>query len=61
MALDGIEDVRDGKLYYTDELIRKGVDAFGVELPKSVEYGDIEEVAEFIIREIILPQVGKKE
>jgi len=60
MALDGIEDVRDGRLYYTDALIRKALNAFGAKLPKSVEYEKIEEVAEFIIEEIILPQVGKR-
>ncbi len=60
MALDGIEDVRDGRLYYTDALIGKALNAFGAKLPKSVEYEKIEEVAEFIIEEIILPQVGKR-
>lgn len=51
--LDGIEDVRDGILYYTDELIRKGEKAFGVTLPKEVPFAGIEETADFIIREII--------
>lgn len=51
--LDGIEDVRDGILYYTDELIRKGEKAFGVTLPKKVPFTRIEETADFIIREII--------
>ena len=58
MALDGIEDVRDGRLYYTDELIEKVKKAFGAELPKFVEFEDIEKVAEFIIGEIIMPKVG---
>ena len=60
LALDGIEDIRDGRLYYTDALIEKAVNAFGAKLPKFVEYEQIEEVAEFIIEEIILPQVGKR-
>ena len=58
MALDGIEDVRDGRLYYTDGLIEKVKKAFGAELPKFVEFEDIEKVAEFIIGEIIMPKVG---
>lgn len=59
MALDGIEDVRDGRLYYTDGLIEKTKKAFGTELPKFVEFEDIEKVAEFIIGEIIMPQIGE--
>ncbi len=60
MALDGIEDVREGRLYYTDALIEKVKRAFGAELPKFVEYEKIEEVAELIVEEIILPQIGKE-
>lgn len=56
MYLDGIEDVKDGILYYTDELIQKARAAFGVEIPKSVEYESIEETAEFIIDRIIIPK-----
>ncbi len=56
MALDGIEDVTDGKLIYTDALIEKVRKAFGKELPKSVAYDEIENVAEYLINEIILPQ-----
>lgn len=56
MYLDGIEDVKDGILYYTDELIQKTRAAFGVEIPKSVEYENIEETAKFIIDRIIIPK-----
>ena len=59
MALDGVEDVRDGKLIYTDYLIEKAKKAFGVELPKSVAFDDIEKTAQFIIDEIITPQLNK--
>ena len=59
MALDGVEDVTDGKLIYTDALIEKSIKAFGVELPKTVAYDDIEKTAKFIIDEIILPQTNK--
>ena len=58
MALDGVEDVIDGKLIYTDDLIGKTVKAFGVKLPKAVAYEDIEKTAGFIIDKIILPQLA---
>lgn len=60
MALDGIEDVVDGKLIYTEELIQKVIEAFGVELPKTVSYNDIDKTAKFIIDEIIMPQLAGK-
>ena len=60
MALDGVEDVVDGKLIYTDALIEKAKKAFGAELPKTVAYDDIEKTAKFIIDEIIMPQLAKK-
>lgn len=58
LALDGVEDVVDGKLIYTDALIEKAKKAFGKELPKEVAYEDIEKVANFIITEIIMPQTA---
>lgn len=57
--LDGIENVIDGKLVYTDELISKAEKAFGVLLPKKVAFEEIEEVAQLIIDRIILPQTNK--
>ena len=60
MALDGVEDVVDGKLIYTDALIEKAKKAFGKELPKTVAYDDIDKTAKWIIDEIILPQTEKK-
>lgn len=51
--LDGIENVKDGTLFYTDELIQKARDAFGVTLPKEVTFAGIEETVAFIIKEII--------
>ena len=59
MALDGIEDVKDGTLIYTNHLIEKARKAFGVELPKKVAFEDIEKTAQFIIDEIITPQLAK--
>ncbi|MBD5141802.1 MAG: hypothetical protein HDT25_10400 [Ruminococcus sp.] len=55
MALDGIEDIVNGKLIYTDALIEKAKKAFGAELPKEVPFEDIEKTAEYIIEKIILP------
>ena len=60
IALDGIEDVTDGKLIYTDALIEKARKAFGKELPKTVAYDEIEKTAEYLINEIILPQTENK-
>lgn len=51
--LDGIENVENGVLFYTDELIQKTEKAFGVTLPKEVPFARIEETANFIIKEII--------
>ena len=60
MALDGVEDVVDGRLIYTDALLAKVKKAFGKELPKEVSFADIEKTAQFIIDEIILPQTQGK-
>lgn len=51
--LDGIEDVADGVLVYTDELLTKVKNAFGVDLVKRVAFDEIDQVAEFIIEKII--------
>ena len=51
--LDGIENVVDGVLYYTDELGDKVRKAFGVSLTKAVSFEKIEEVAQFLIAEVI--------
>lgn len=59
LALDGIEDIKDGSLYYTDDLISKVDNVFKVDLPKEVKYEDIEKTANFLIDEIITPQLNK--
>lgn len=51
--LDGIENVADGVLTYTDELLDKVKKVFGVELVKNVAFDEIDQVAEFIVKEII--------
>lgn len=59
IALDGVEDIRDGCLVYTDYLIEKAQKAFGVTLPKTVHYDDINKTADFIINKIINPALEK--
>lgn len=59
LALDGVEDIVDGTLYYTDDLIAKVKNVFGADLPKEVKYEDIEKTANFLIEEIINPQLNK--
>ena len=51
--LDGIENIENGVLIYTDELITKVKKIFGVDLVKRVSFEDIEKVAAFIVDEII--------
>ena len=58
LYLDGVEDVRDGCLVYTDELREKVREKFGAELPKTVAYEEIEKVAELLI-ESVIKKAGK--
>ncbi|MGN0639059.1 MAG: saccharopine dehydrogenase NADP-binding domain-containing protein [Huintestinicola sp.] len=51
--LDGVENVENGVLTYTDELIAKVRKAFGVDLVKTVAFDEIDATAAFIIKEII--------
>lgn len=53
--LDGIEQVAGGVLTYTDELLGKVKEAFGVDFVKKVALDESDEIASFIIREIIEP------
>ncbi|MCF0128008.1 MAG: hypothetical protein HUJ70_05530 [Pseudobutyrivibrio sp.] len=54
--LDGIDNVDNGALVYSDELIDKVRTAFEVDLVKSVSFNDIDKIAEFIIENIIEKQ-----
>lgn len=56
--LDGIENVSDGILTYTDELLAKVKSAFDVDLPKNVSFEEIDKVANLIIKEIIEKYAG---
>jgi hypothetical protein len=55
--LDGIEDVIDGTLVYTDELVSKVKDVFDVDLPKKVAFDEISKTAELLIEKIIKPNI----
>ena len=54
---DGIENVEDGFLVYTDDLIVKVKDRFSVEIPKRVHLADAEKVADLLIEGIVNPNV----
>jgi len=55
--LDGIKDIKDGVLYFTDELVEKVQTAFNVKLMSKVCFDDIEKAADFLINEIIKKQI----
>ncbi len=57
--LDGIENVADGTLFYTDELLAKIKAKFDVELQKTVKFSQIDSVANFIIERIINKALNK--
>lgn len=52
---DGIENVVDGCLIYTDELIKKVKARFNVDIPKRVKFSEAEKVANLLIDGIIKP------
>ena len=51
--LDGIKDVKEGALFYTEELIEKCRKAFGVSLMQKVPFEEIDQAAQFLITEVI--------
>ena len=54
---DGIENVMDSFLLYTDELIQKVKDRFNVDIPQKIHLSDAEAVANLLIDKIITPNV----
>lgn len=52
---DGIENIENGYLVYTDELLENVKDRFNVEIPKRVTLEDAEKVANLLINGIITP------
>ena len=59
IALDGIENVADGVLTYTDDLLRKVKSSFDVTVDKQVPLEAIERVSQLLIDKIIAPSVGR--
>ena len=56
---DGIENVTEGYLLYTDELIQKVKTRFNVDIPKRVHLSEAESVANLLIEKIINPNICK--
>lgn len=54
---DGIENIVDGSLVYTDELIRKVKERFHVDIPKRVSLPEAEKTASLLIDKIIMTSV----
>lgn len=52
---DGIENVVDGYLVYTDELVQKVKNKFNLEIPPKVHLSEAERVADLLINGIIKP------
>lgn len=55
--LDGIENVEDGILTYTDELLDKVKKEFNVSIPKQFSLENSADVVEILISEIIMPSL----
>lgn len=55
---DGIENVSEGCLVYTDELIQKVKTRFQVDIPKRVPLYEADQVANLLIEKIILPNIA---
>ena len=54
---DGVKDIQQGCLYYTPELVDKVKQKFEVDLPNNVAWNDIDIVGQYIIDNIITPNV----
>ena len=54
---DGIENVTDGYLIYTDELIQKVKYRFNVDIPKRVRLSESENIANLLIEGLIKPNI----
>lgn len=54
---DGIENVENGYLVYTDELIARVKDRFDVTIPKIIALSEAETVANMLIENIIMPNL----
>ena len=54
---DGIEDISNGSLFYTKDLVTKVKNVFDLDLPQEVKFENINSVALFIIKNIIEPNL----
>ena len=54
---DGIDNVENGCLVYTDELIQKVKEKFSLVIPKNIELSEAEIVAKLLIDEVIMPNI----
>lgn len=52
--LDGIEDVKEGNLIYTDELTSTVKKAFGVTLPKVTSFEDIDRISKLLVDNFLI-------
>lgn len=57
--LDGIENVSDGKLYYTPELIKRVWDEFSLDLPAVIGFDSLDSTGRFLIDQIIVRNMQK--
>jgi len=57
--LDGIDNIKNGSLVYTDELIKKVNLTFDVKLPNNIPFKDIDMIGELLINKIITPNTIK--
>ena len=55
---DGIENIEDGCLVYTNELVQKVKSRFGVDIPHKVHLENAENVANLLISCIIKPSIN---
>lgn len=55
---DGIENIENGYLIYTDELINKVKNTFNAIIPKKVHLSDASNIANLLIESIIIPQMS---
>ena len=56
--LDGIENISDGYLIYTDELVEKVEKVFHVIIPKKVSIDEAQDVAELLVESIVKPSIN---
>lgn len=54
---DGIENVEDGCLVYSDELLKKVQNCFNVVIPKRVHLDEAENVANMLVERVIKPNI----